>query len=219
MKKHLVFAAAFALVLCACKNEKPADDISETDTLQVTAPVAKKDNVAVKKDLALLINKTISWASYDEGITVLPTLEKDSVYTGFDFAEHTKNLDKLRASGFFEKGFINNYDKIIKELDRKIKAKEFDTWLVGDLPPFSFANDADPWCNCQDDPGDWNTVRVGVNSLNADAGKFFYYFGNGEPKADEYNYKFDAVKENGQWKITYMEGFDYDRSIKPDGEL
>lgn len=218
MKKTILATLLFSLSFTACKKETTTENMPQADTL-VTTPVAKDVNTAVKGELTQLVRKTMGWTALKDNFTLLPTTEKDSVYTGFDLAKHADNLKILKDSGFFSKGFIDNYDNIIKELNRKIQSKEFATWNVGDLQPFSFANDADPWCNCQDDPAEFNTpLNVGIISLDDNSGKFFYYYGDKESDANGYSYKFNAVKENGTWKISSMEGFDYGQSIKPDGE-
>lgn len=218
MKKTILATLLLASLFTACKKEETTGDIPQADTL-VKTPLAKDANATVKDELAQLVHKTVDWTALPGNFTVLPVVEKDSVYTGFDLAEHAENLKVLKHTGYFTKEFIDNYDNIIKELNRKIQSKEFSVWNVGDLQPFSFANDVDPWCNCQDNPGELNApLKVGVISLEGDSGKFFYYYGNKEADANNYSYKFDAVKENGAWKISYMEGFDYKQSIKPDGE-
>lgn len=219
MKK--LFIAFFVIMyLTSCKDEKIVDNASGPDTLMTdTITTAKDDGVAVKKELAQLIQKTVHWAESKEGVNLLEVEEKDSIVTGFDLAAHTKNLEKLKATGFFATEFISNYDNIITTLDRKIKSGEFDPWNVYELPTFIFNNDVNPWCMCQDDPGDWNDVKIGIKHLNNGSGNFFYYFGVDEPTSKDYSYSFNAVKENGIWKISYMYGFDYKNSVTKDGEL
>lgn len=218
MNKTILATLLLVLFFASCKKEETTESITKADTL-VTTPVAKDANATVKDELTQLVNKTLDWTALPDNFALLPVVEKDSVYTGFDLVEHAENLKVLKHTGYFSKEFIDNYDNIIKELDRKTKSNEFGIWQANDLPPFSFANDVDPWCNCQDDPGGVNApLKVGIISLNGDSGKFFYYYGNKEADANKYSYKFNAVKENGSWKISYMEGFDYEQSTKTDGE-
>nr|WP_322626096.1 hypothetical protein [uncultured Flavobacterium sp.] len=219
MKKTILATLLLASLFTACKKEETTGNIPQADTL-VSTTVTKDANASVKDKLAQLVNKTLDWTALPDNFTLLPVVEKDSVYIGFDLVEHAENLKVLKHTGYFSKEFIDNYDNIIKELDRKTKSNEFGIWQANDLPPFSFANDVNPWCNCQDDPGELNApLKVGVISLDGDSGKFFYYYGNKEADANNYSYKFNAVKENGVWKISYMEGFDYKTSVRTDGEL
>lgn len=212
--------AFLALLSIACKKEERtsiADSADSTNTVPVSSDTSKEN--ADKEQITQLIRKTLIWADSDKTIHLLgATQEKDSIATGFDLAIHNKNLEALKATGLFAQEFINNYDNIIKTLDRKIKSKELDPWNVYELPTFSFANDVDPWCNCQDYPGEWKDAKVDILRLNGSSGEFEYYFGTEQRATDTYSYRFNAVKENGSWKISYMEGFDYKTSIKTDGE-
>lgn len=98
---------------------------------------------------------------------------------------------------------------------------EYGTWEVGSLPTFYFANDAEPWCLCQDVPYDnpnpWDLVKLKVISLDKQKGKLYWKWGGLPPNSGDwktFTYRFNAEKENGKWKISYMEGFDFKKSIK-----
>ena len=75
--------------------------------------------------------------------------------------KHKQNLTKLAQTNFFSKEFIDNYNFIIIELDKKLKAKEL-IWNKGETPPFG--NDANVWCSCQDVPYDnpnpWDNIEI-----------------------------------------------------------
>ena len=95
-------------------------------------------------------------------------------------------------------------------------------YFVGDLPTFIFVNDVNPWCLCQDNLS-WNSVEVEVINLSADTGELEWNWGklgaNIDPSWNEFSYKFRVIKEAGQWKVTYLEGFDFKESTRKDGEL
>jgi hypothetical protein len=180
-----------------------------------------------KEQIQGLIRRMLNWSS-EHPIELLPVLtdSKDSSCIGFDFYKHKLNLDQLKKTNLFSEEFIENYNQIIQTLDRKIKSKEFDKWYpYGELPTFAFANDVDPWCLCQDIPYDkpnpWDLVEVTPINLNKIKGELFWKWGKLELKEDvgwkEFSYKFRVLKEKGQWKIEYLEGFDFNNSTRKGG--
>jgi len=175
-----------------------------------------------KDEIQDLIRQVLNWRDSKNSIDILPALNDstDKIYIGFDLNIHKANLNKLCATGFFSAEFIENYNQIILTLDKKIKNKEFNDWLVGELPSFSFANDVDPWCLCQDVPYDkpnpWDLVEVEIINLDNEKGDLTWTWGKSD-WSKNFKYKFRVSKENGKWKIDYLHGFDFKESIKKDG--
>jgi hypothetical protein len=120
-------------------------------------------------------------------------------------------------TNFFSVEFIENYNQIILTLDKKIKNKEFDKWYTYELPTFHFANDIDPWTLCQDVPYDkpnpYDFVEVKVIKLEKEKAELNWTWGKLDLNSDkgwkEFTYKFHVVKENSNWKISYLQGFDF----------
>ena len=178
----------------------------------------KHESVEIKN----LIRQVLNWTDSKNSFELLPVLTDsvDSVYVGFDLEEHKQNLEKLKSAGFFATEFIDNYNQIILTLDKGLRSGEYEVWLVGNLPPFIFANGASPWCICQDNM-DWNTVEVDIISLDNEKGELEWYWENLDPETDEswevFKYKFRVVKEDNIWKVAYMEGFDFKEGIRKSG--
>ncbi|MBP1616868.1 MAG: hypothetical protein H6Q14_695 [Bacteroidetes bacterium] len=203
---------------CTQKNDVNNRTVSRTDSINV--PVTPND----KEEIQNLIRQTLNWADSKSSIDLLPVLAdpKDSAYIGFDLKKHRENLKKLKATNFFTTKFIENYNQIILTLDKKLRNKELDEWLVGELQPFSFANDIDPWSLNQDVPYDkpnpWNLVEVEIINLNNNKGKLVWRWGRLEQNTDSewkaFRYKFEVAKEDEKWKIDYLQGFDFDESIR-----
>ncbi len=150
--------------------------------------------------------------------TILPALEDEDeeAYIGFDLNQHKKNLKQMEKTHFFTAAFIENYNQIIETLDKGLRDDKHEQWLVGDLPTFSFANGANPWCNCQDNL-DWNTVDVKILSIDNQKADLEWFWNNANSSDESWSnfrYHFRAVKENNQWKIDYMEGFDLKESTQ-----
>jgi len=217
--KYVRFAIAVtALYLFSCNHHKEAA-VKENTTIPLKSSGTSSD----KGEIQTLIRKVLNWSeSKKSSIDLLPALtdDKDSSYIGFDLEKLKANLEKLKSTNFFSSGFIDNYNQIILTLDKKLRNKGFDKWQVGDLPTFSFANDVDPWCDCQDNMS-WDLVEVEVINLNNTKGELYWNWG--KPKSDwgagwkEFKYKFGVEKENGKWKISYLQGFDFKESTRKDG--
>lgn len=219
--KYLKFATAIlalSLFSCTHNNEHKEPAVKASTAKTVKPPEASND----KQEIQALIRKVLNWGDSKNSIELVPVLTdgKDSTYIGFDLEKLKANLRKLKATDFFSAGFIENYNQIILTLDKKFRNKEFDKWSTGELPPFSFANDVDPWCDCQDNLS-WDLVEVKIINLNNEKGELSWTWGkpelNGDPSWKEFSYKFDVEKENGKWKVSYLQGFDFKESTRKDG--
>lgn len=161
-----------------------------------------------------LIRHVLTWADSKNSLELLPLItdSNDSIYIGFDLDKHKQNLDQLRQTDFFAPEFIENYNQIILELDKGIRNGNYDLWFVGELPTFTFSNNQNPWCNCQDN-SDWNEVVVKGIKLTDNEGELEWTWGihHGEAHSREtdFAYKFRVVKDNDKWRVSYMTGFDF----------
>ncbi|MFO7369636.1 MAG: hypothetical protein R6X09_05125 [Bacteroidales bacterium] len=195
------------------------DQKTEKQTANFEVTDIQKDTEEIQK----LIQRVLSWSESKESVDLLPILadSKDSVYVGFDMDKLKENLNKLKETSFFSSEFIENYNQIILTLDRKLKNKEYIEWLIGDLPPFRFANDCNPWWNGQE-YFSLQLVIVEKINLSKDEGEFYFKcgsMGNDCSGLEGYKTRFRVVKRENKWKISYMQGFDYSESTKKDGEI
>jgi hypothetical protein len=210
----------FLLLACNQTNNKTTS-MTEQETL---SEEKTSSSTADKKQIQNLIRQTLNWAESKNTIDLVPALtdSTDSIYTGLHLDKHKQNLDKLKSTNFFTRDFIENYNQIILTIDKGLRNGKYREWLVGDLPPFIFANDVDPWCNCQDN-GDWNKVEVRVITLTGNEGELEWIWGNLSPDTHtswkDFAYNFKVAKENGKWKIAYLKGFDFKESTRIDGQL
>jgi hypothetical protein len=164
-----------------------------------------------KQQLETLIRKAYQWILETKNQQVdFDPIEnkKGDKYVGLNLNTHKKRLEELKKANFFSQQFLDNYNKIGLKLDSNLKNKKIE-WLVGDMPPFG--NDANPWCDCQDNPDEyWKTMTI--TNLKVENNKAVFYWtwswkGN-------FKYKVTTIKENGIWKISYLQGFDYDAFTK-----
>lgn len=176
-----------------------------------------------KEKIQKTVRQTLVWADSNP-INLLPVItdRKNKVVIGLDADQHKKNIDKIKATGFFSTEFIANYNKIILTLDKGIKDGRYGQWLVGDLPIFGFASNTSPWCSCQDVPYDkpnpYSFTKIRIISLDNSKGEANWQWGNLPSNDDsdwkKFTYRFRVVKENGKWKIAYLEGFDFKKAVR-----
>ena len=188
------------------------------DSIHVTAAADREND---KSEIRSLIRHVLAWAASENSIELLPVITdaRDSIYTGFSAERLGMNSEKLRATGLFDAEFVENYNRIMATLEEKIDFGEFELWLVGDLPPFNFSGDVNPWCLCQDVPYDnpdpWKSVEIEMIALSDTAGKFVWKWGGRElnkaPVWKDFRYGFRVAKENDTWRIAWLEGFDVKR--------
>lgn len=193
----------FFLLNCSKSSNQTAD--STQNALQF----AETDKEQIKN----LVKATYKWydANSSEGDFEPIANEADSIYVGIDLKKHQSRLETLRKSGYFAEEFLNNYNKIAVTLDKKLKSKEFE-WFVGEMPPFG--NDASPWCNCQDyiSENPWDAIEL--NFLNNDGSNAEFSWTWNQSTAKTFTYKMKAQKVDNQWKISYLEGFDFESFTK-----
>ncbi|MEO8887359.1 MAG: hypothetical protein ABI367_14945 [Mucilaginibacter sp.] len=225
LRIYVRFALA-ALIVCifGC-NESGKPKANETQVnaiLKVNAPVTS-DTTKDKQDIQTLIRSLLLWAEDHKGVPdLLPFVinRQDSTVTGFDLTKLKGVDDSLKTTGFFSEEFINNYNQIVQMLDRRMKNKKIAPFSTGEIPPFGFNTDADPWCDCQDvpyeSPNAYNLVDVHIIELNSEGGKMYWTWGSlpkgVSPDWRTVTYKFNVTKEYGKWKISYLQGFDIKRA-------
>lgn len=175
-----------------------------------------------KEQIQTLIRKVLRWGdSLNVGLLPGVVDSKKKVISSLNLGEHKRDLAKLRASGLFATEFIENYNRVILTLDKRLRNGK-QHWLVGDQPDFGFYRGASAWCECQDVPYDkpnpWDFVEINVLSKRANTAEATWHWGkpelNADPSVINFSYKFSVVKENGKWKIAYLEGFDSTEALK-----
>ncbi|WP_316632909.1 hypothetical protein [uncultured Flavobacterium sp.] len=158
-----------------------------------------------KQQLETLMRKAYEWIETKKTQNDFDVIanKKGDKYVGLNLKAHNKIVEELKKSNFFAQQFIDNYNKIGLKIGDNLKTNKME-YFVGELPPYG--NDSDPWCDCQDNPEVfWKTMQV--NNLKVENNKATFYWTWTEWKETP-KYKVTAVKENGIWKIAYLNGFD-----------
>lgn len=218
------YLAALLVCLLSCKESgkhKATEKQAQAILKESTPAIA--DTTKDKQEIQTLVRNLLAWAEHSQKVPdLLPFVvnRQDSTVTGFDLSKLKGIDDSLRAAGFFSEEFINNYNKIIQVLDTKMKEKKIAPFPTGEIPPFGFDTDSDPWCDCQDVPYDhpdaYSFVDVHITQLNNERGKMYWTWGSlpkgTSPDWATVAYKFNVVKVGGKWKISYLQAFDIKRA-------
>eukprot|EP01133_Synstelium_polycarpum_P011792 gene11792-13752_t len=156
--------------------------------------------------LLQLTKQVHQWSqNNDNDFIPLQKATSDTAYAGLDMTLQQQRLDGLRRTGLFAESFISNYNKIALAIDSKMKDGSLQ-WNIGDLPPFG--NGTNPWCNCQDVPANFlNKIWIMRLNVKGNTASYAWAWGNGTGG------DIKAVKENNQWKVMYMDGFDQQKFI------
>ena len=203
MKLIKITALIFGMLFCSCNQ-------TETKNTFTKEKISSLSDEKIK--IKTLIKKVFKWTDSKNSISVFPVLtdSKDYYVIGLDHDLHKKDLETLRKSNLFSLEFINNYNKIVLTLDKNLKNGKYEQWLVGELPPFYFANDYNPWCYSQGDCSG-ESFDLEIIKLDNKEGVIKYKRENNSSWND---FIFKVKKENENWKISYLEGFDYKERTK-----
>jgi len=174
-----------------------------------------------------LIREALKWGSENE-IALPGTVTAEGVdvcvNVGLNMKEHTKNLAKIRESGFFSREFVANYNNLITTLDQRLSLGDI-VWMCDVMQSFNFAQDHDVWIAGQElpyyDPEPFEIIEMQTIQLDDTKGEFYWKWAavNGMGQAtksalENYKQRFEVVKEDGKWKISYLQTFDYEQGIK-----
>jgi hypothetical protein len=150
-----------------------------------------------------VLQKMYKW--HDANGQNIPDFEiivKDTLQVGVDTTELVVALNELKKTNFFTDNFLKNYEQIGRQTDYKLK---HDSVKYLNEINFSF-QDADPWTFFQDDAGKyWDSLKIRRFAINADTASLRWSV---DLVADTLGYLVKLKRENKEWKIDYLEGFD-----------
>jgi hypothetical protein len=201
-RSYLVWVFTTAIFLTNCNNSvslKPGEKedkqtISKTDSAELTT----------------LVRNIYKWHMSKRSNDFPYKFSKpaDSIFSGIDWYAYDRNIEDVNKTNFFSKEFITKHRKIALSIDSSMKQADIEWRNINDGIPI-WDTDADDWCGCQDYPDNyWKTITLHEFSLRQDTLTFYWTWGN-ENGIQANKYELKANKENGTWKISYMEGFKY----------
>ncbi len=208
MKNFGLLIMTIGLSMTSCNNANQTSKLTETSVDNLTTDFKNNDTTEIER----LIRNVFIWSDTST-IGLVPLIgDSSNRPIGFDFNEVNIIKDAFKRSSLFSKGFTNNYERIITTLDKKIRNKEYGDieWYVNELPIFGFANGWNPWCCCQCICSE-DDYTIEIIKINKDFCELKIKRGQG---SSWIYFKAETKKENDIWRISYLEGFDYEAGIK-----
>jgi hypothetical protein len=201
-KKSFIWVFISAIFLTNCTHPSSSKFGDQPDKQMISNTDSTELNLLVRNIYKWHFSKPSNDFPYKFGS---PT---DSIFSGIDWAAYDRNIEDLRRANFFSKSFFAQHRGIAMSLDSSIKQASIKWRNINDGIPI-WDTGADDWCACQDYPADyWNTLTLHEFKFKQDTVIFYWTWGHKSGiQANKYTLK--AIKEDGTWKITYMEGFKY----------
>lgn len=129
----------------------------------------------------------------------------DSIFTGIDWDKYEKDMAVFRKTNFFSKDFFTTHKTIGLSIDSSIQQSAIEWRNMNDGIPI-WDTEADDWCGCQDYPDDyWKLLTLNNFTYANGVMTFYWSWGNNNEK----QYEMKARKEDGIWRISYIQGFTF----------
>ncbi|MFL5739279.1 MAG: hypothetical protein ACJ75B_03610 [Flavisolibacter sp.] len=209
MRQTIFILMELGLLFSCNSSGKTKVSAGTTPINQQTSPTGA-DTSFYKNDsleLVKLLQDVYKWHDQNQReLLDFDVVIKDSFQTGLNYKLFKRTFDAIKKSGYFSVSFLNNYKKIGEYINDK---------LANANPKYSneinFAcQEADPWTNFQDDAPDfWNKLKIVDFKSSLDQASLQWQTQIEDWSSEKYAVKF--VKENGKWKVSYMDGFDMNK--------
>jgi len=163
-------------------------------------------------EVITLMKDVYRWHDKNQGsLTDFLVIVKDSFQVGLDYDTLTRTMDVLKQTNYFSSTFLSNYKKLADLVNHKLISAN--PKYLNEIN-FDF-QDADPWTNFQDsEPGYWDTFKITDYKSTADSASLKWLIQTNNWSSEAYSVGFS--KENGKWKVSYLEGFDLKKYNKDD---
>lgn len=203
IKKYLFGLISTIIVLTSC-IKSGSSNIADNSNTQI----ANSDSI----ELTTLVRNVYEWHETKYRRNGYPFKFKnpnDSIFIGVDWDKYEKEMDVFRNTNFFSKDFFITHKTIGLSIDSSIKQTDIEWRNVNDGISI-WDTDADDWCGCQDYPDNY-WKKITLNNISKDNGVVtFYWTWNNK---SEKQYQMNARKEEGTWKINFIQGFSSYRTV------
>jgi hypothetical protein len=184
--------------------------ISSLSTGQTIKKLPTNNRTSDSTEIINLLKQVYKWHDNNQNKLIdFDVIVKDSFQTALNYLSFNKTFEAIKKTNFFSTSFINNYKKIADRINFKL------TTAHPKYPnEINFAyQDADPWTYFQDDADKyWETFKISNFVLSTDKASLKWNVKIKSWTSEKYAVKFE--KENGFWKLSYLEGFDIDKYYK-----
>jgi hypothetical protein len=151
-----------------------------------------------------LLRHIYRWHDKNQGSgTDFSIIIKDSFQVGLNYDSLNKTIGALKQTNYFSSSFLDNYKKLADLVNNKLISAN--PKYLNEIN-FNF-QEADPWTDFQDsDPDYWDKFKIADYKSTADSASLKWLIQTNDRSSDGYSVGFS--KENGKWKVSYLEGFD-----------
>jgi|GEM_PF-717358 len=205
MKKRNYITVLFVttILLTSCNNADASKSTDKGDKQQII----NTDSI----ELTTLVRNLYEWheTKYRKnGFPFKFTTPSDSIFIGVDWDAYEKDMEVFRKTNFFSNDFFIKHRAIALSVDSSIKQASIEWRNINDGIPI-WDTDADDWCGCQDYPDNyWKKMILNNFKFTNDTVSFKWTWDDKE-ESQTHQYEMKAKKENGTWRISYIEGFTY----------
>jgi hypothetical protein len=156
-------------------------------------------------EISNLLREVYKWYIPNESQIYFDVIVKDSFQVGIDTLKLQNAIIILEGSNYFSSDFIKNYERIGMAVDNKLKNGKYYNEIN-----FSF-QDADIWTSSQEDESNlWKILKIKDLQINKVEASLKWYREDNK----EFGYLVKMKKENGKWRISYLEGLDYKNIVE-----
>lgn len=189
--RSLLLLLFVGIVVVSCNTGNSTNRLQSGDSVEV---------INLLKDIYCWHDK------YQYSLTDFPIIIKDSFQVGLNYDSLNRTISAIKQTNYFSSSFLDNYKKLADFVNNKLI--DAHPQYLNEIN-FDF-QDADPWTGFQDaDPDYWNTFKIADYKSTVDSASLKWLIQNKDWSSPGYSVRFS--KENGKWKVCYLEGFDLKR--------
>jgi hypothetical protein len=157
-----------------------------------------------------LLREVYRWHDkYQDSLTDFSIIVKDSFQVGLNYDSLNKTVGVLKQTNYFSSSFFDNYKKLADFVNNKLISAH--PKYLNEIN-FDF-QDADPWTGFQDSAPDyWDNFKITDYKSTARSASLKWLIQTKDLSSEKYSVGFS--KENGEWKVSYLEGFDLEKYKK-----
>jgi hypothetical protein len=210
----VLWCLLISTLLISCNSSGSSEQVKKPDTPvkfntdNPKLPDINADSVALTK----LIRNVYEWHETNHAGSNFSLIGKsptDTVFTGINWPVYNKEFEEIRKTNFFAQEFLDRHRAIAATIDSSVKKAGIEWRNFNDGIPL-WSTNADDWCGCQDYPDNyWKRIDIHHLKVNNDIATFNWAWGKKDGIDPPFTYNMRAKKENGAWKISYMDGFSY----------
>jgi hypothetical protein len=194
------------MVSCTQRNSTLSQQAALPPTQKTIYPTGNNDSI----ELLGLLKNVFRWhAKNQDSLIDFAVIVKDSIQTGLNYTAFNKMLSALKQTNYFSTSFIDNYTRIADYINKTLTSANPKYLNEINFP----SQDADPWTGFQDDfPEFWDELKITDYKSDKNTASLVWKIQTNDWTSEEHAVGFS--KENNQWKVASLDGFDVAKYTK-----